>query len=105
MEALENTGLGQHITPPGYFVVAAVWLHAWDQPTVNRVCQNLYMCRISTLVYFLLPELSSYVSASKLDQRRGCSDLVYGLDAFTTAVVNLSHVNVVSKLASVKCRV
>lgn len=37
LEALENTGLGQHITPPGYFVVAAVWLHAWDQPTVNRV--------------------------------------------------------------------
>lgn len=37
LEAMENTGLGQLNTSPGYFLVATVWLHAWNQRTVNRV--------------------------------------------------------------------
>lgn len=48
LEATENTGLGQHNTPPGYFLAATVWLHAWNQRTVNRVGQTyrIYMSRI-----------------------------------------------------------
>lgn len=41
-EALDEGGGEQGELMAGYLVLAAVWLHGWDQHTVDRVCNSPY---------------------------------------------------------------